>query len=349
MRFPTIFVLFLTSDDGAVSTSPANPSTAEKTFRTVYETRRELPLNDVGAGLSRLQFYPTPIPRKFAPKIVGAVLKVSYMHMQYKLLLYIYLFSLSRWRCHATLFRLQITFSQIDSTVLGALPPDLRREVMDQLEARQRERRGSIRSSSSSSSSPSSSSFPSRHARASARAGQQLESVPSPQAGARARVGQQLAVDSPTGGPAESAAPAVGHNRVAGHNRARTAAVHNNRLEVIREGFDLAAVREGSARSQQVRLGSWRGEKGDDFRVREREWTDEMDVSDVLFYFPWRFFCSLDPVDFSGFRVPVDYGVFSAIFFVVVCLHGLFRRDPIDVCCVLVGFCCVNLDFCRVP
>lgn len=36
--------------------------------------------------------------------------------------------------------RLQITFSQIDNTVLGALPADIRREVVSQLEARQRQR-----------------------------------------------------------------------------------------------------------------------------------------------------------------------------------------------------------------
>lgn len=36
--------------------------------------------------------------------------------------------------------RRQITFSQIDNTVLGALPVDIRREVVSQLEARQRQR-----------------------------------------------------------------------------------------------------------------------------------------------------------------------------------------------------------------
>ena len=143
-----------------------------------------------------------------------------------------------------------------DSTVLGALPPELRREVMDQLEARQRERRGSIRSVSSSPA------FPSSRARARARVGKELtDDAPSPEARARARVGQQLAVDSPAGTPAESPASAAGHtrvagqNRVAGHNRVRPASVRN-RLEVVREGFDLTTAREGSARPQQVRLGA---------------------------------------------------------------------------------------------
>lgn len=181
----------------------------------------------------------------------------------------------------------QITFSQVDSTVLGALPPDLRREVMDHLEARQRERRGSIRPSSSSSPS-----LPSPQARAYARAGQQLEDVPSPHGGARARVGQQLAVDSPAGAPAESAAPAAGHSRVADHKRdhkrARTGAVRN-KLEVVREGFDAATVREGSARPQQVRLGCWRGKKGGHFRMRER--VDRLlDVSMYCFVFLGDFF-----------------------------------------------------------
>lgn len=144
-------------------------------------------------------------------------------------------------------FSRQITFSQIDSTVLGALPPDLRREVMDQLEAHQRQRRA-----------PSSSSPPFRslQARANTRVGlQQLADVPSPQASARARVGQQHSVDSPAEATAESAASAAGRNRIAGHSRARTGAVPN-RLEVVREGFDVTSAREGSARPQQVGTGA---------------------------------------------------------------------------------------------
>lgn len=176
-------------------------------------------------------------------------------------------------------FFYQITFSQIDSTVLGALPPDLRREVMGQLEARQRERHGSssIRSLSSSSPFRSPQATPQARATSSARDEQQLtDYVPSPQARARAGVGQQSTVGSSGEAPAESTASAAGHNRVAdhnrvashnrfadpnraaGHNRVRTGAVHS-RLEVVREGFDVTAAREGSAKPQQASLGAGRG------------------------------------------------------------------------------------------
>lgn len=141
---------------------------------------------------------------------------------------------LKRPHAHAFFCRaLQITFSQIDSAVLSALPPDLRREVMDQLEARQQER-GSPRSSS-------------------------FAPSLSPQARASARVGQQLAAGSLAGG---SSGASVENAFAAGLNRVQTAAVP--RLEGVREGFDVTVAREGSAKPQQVGLGAGRG-RGDLF------------------------------------------------------------------------------------
>lgn len=133
----------------------------------------------------------------------------------------------------------QITFSQIDKSVLGALPPELRQEVICQVEARKRQRQAGD--------SHSNASFPS--------ASQGSPGV--------ARLGGGLghaaaaAFSGGDGGGSSSAvgvpAPYTSLDAAAAEGRAGAAASGGVRAtEAVREGFDLIA-RGGPAKVQQVR------------------------------------------------------------------------------------------------
>lgn len=108
----------------------------------------------------------------------------------------------------------QLTFSQIDNTVLGALPPDLRQEVTAQLEARQRQRHENATTSS-----------PPTANRAGA-SGEEKERVAHWSAGSKVEGASAAAYRAEATGGMASA-------------------------EVVREGFDLT-VREGSVKPHQV-------------------------------------------------------------------------------------------------
>ncbi|CAM9559652.1 unnamed protein product [Ectocarpus sp. 4 AP-2014] len=110
----------------------------------------------------------------------------------------------------------QITFSQIDKTVLGALPPELRREVISQVEARKRQRQDGIVTLPPSS--PHSGGGPRAPPRDEGRAG----------AGT---------------GPRSREAPGQG------------GAAEGETREVVREGFDTAD-RSGPGKVQQVSIDS---------------------------------------------------------------------------------------------
>lgn len=114
----------------------------------------------------------------------------------------------------------QITFSQIDKTVLGALPPYLRREVVSQVEARKRQR---------------------QHGDSIVVSSPPLRPPTMPSSPSSVNVG-----GSGGGGGIGGGGVIGGAGTVAGRGGG------GYETEVVREGFDLN-VREGSAKVQQVR------------------------------------------------------------------------------------------------
>ncbi|CAM9542019.1 unnamed protein product, partial [Ectocarpus sp. 8 AP-2014] len=110
----------------------------------------------------------------------------------------------------------QITFSQIDKTVLGALPPDLRREVISQVEARKRQRQDGIVA------------FP----------------PPSPHSGG-----------GPSAPPHGEGRAGAGAGPLSREAPAQDVAAGGEAREVVREGFDTAD-RSGPGKVQQVSIDS---------------------------------------------------------------------------------------------
>eukprot|EP00752_Nemacystus_decipiens_P004206 g3844.t1 len=150
----------------------------------------------------------------------------------------------------------QITFSQIDKSVLGALPPELRQEVICQVEARKRLRQAGNNSSyasvpSVSQGSPSAARPGGGHGNFAAGGGSGSSGGGGSRGAGRDVGGSSSAIDAAVGGRPGAA--------VAGGERA---------TEAVREGFDLMA-RGGPAKVQQVSLDSlWTlkklREEGDD-------------------------------------------------------------------------------------
>lgn len=152
------------------------------------------------------------------------------------------LFPTSSWSLRFAPGVRQITFSQIDKSVLGALPPELRQEVICQVEARKRQRQAGGSNSyasfpSTSQGNPSSARLGGRHEHASTAAFDSGGCDGGDGGGSSSAIGvsvQHASCDSGSEGRVGAGAGGV------------------RATEAVRDGFDLVA-REGSAKVQQVR------------------------------------------------------------------------------------------------